>query len=272
MVTNLIEFLDNNSTLLFFILGSILVPGIYVWWQTNEGKKIALAGGVYDKAIMEINALYNYYRENTKLNVYIGIHFNSYEQFALLHLPLYFNNIGTKSLESVSFSFEYALNSNLPIETLVSKSNPDNLNISKLREYIKYDNSIAVHYKIGDMYPKIAYGHYEIIKIKRNNINTIERLSIIMRAKDQLPLIIEIDLHIVDTNKLERLLVIASNMQNQKDDKRPFIAALPIFSSKKIGKLKYQECIIKESQTPLPLPKIPKGWEIVPVDDYPIEK
>lgn len=262
----MIEFLKDNQTIILWVLAVIIIPGIYVWWQIRHGKKIAIDGGVYKKPIMEINAIFEYFRNDATVDVYVGVELKEEYKFTILHFPMYFNNRGTKSLENVNCTITFPSNSALPIEKLSSRNAETNEQNRNVRSFVKSDDIISVFYKVGEIHPEVGIPHHELLRLRKESIKNPEKFSITMHAKDQLPLTVTINLHIVETNQYEKLWEHAMNKQYAINrDIVGYITAIPESKVVKMEIGKYQECVIKNAHIPFK----PKGqFKFIPDNDY----
>lgn len=244
----MIEFVINNQTTIAWILGIIIVPGFFVWWQIYQSKKTAIQSGSFKKPILELNAVFAYFRDNSTLDIFVGLDTSDRFRFTILHVPFYFNNKGSKTAEDVRCTLDFPANSNLPIENLSLKTaNP------KQRFLARAENRTSIHYNLGDIHPQSCINHYELLRIKPQNIKIPESFSVTMQAKDELPFTVDINLYVVNAVKLKPLweYVFEIGYTRYKTIDFNYIMAIPNSKIVKMEIGKYQDCIIKKSLIPI---------------------
>lgn len=108
----------GKENLFYWIIGVIIIPIILVFWQIRQNKKIAIKTGSLKRPILELNFMFDYFRVDTVIDVFIGIDLNKNYNFFLLRIPMFFNNKGDKTLEEVIYKIEFPATSSLFFETL----------------------------------------------------------------------------------------------------------------------------------------------------------
>lgn len=90
-----------------------------------------------------------------------------------------------------------------------------------------------------------------MLRLNKGKIKTPEQFSITMQAKDQMPLTVVVNLHIVETIKVDKLLEYAmKNQYSLLKEKEGFVTAIPETTIVQLKVGKYQAGIIKNTWVP----------------------